>query len=209
IAWKVKEESFLKNVSAITDLKLRASYGEVGNERGIQLFQHLSIYTTGGTEVSIGNVGYPFNKVYQPGLILSGLPNPGLKWETAKITDIGLDAAFIGGRLTLTADYYIKESKDFLLNIPVPAQTGFTTAARNVGSIRNSGIEVAMDYRQSRKDFSYGINVNFSTINNKLLSLTEGKTALSNFQLNENGLFGLGGSVSWGVFCITNICGTA
>src|SRR5678810_957316 len=98
----------------------------------------------------------------------------------------------LNGALTLTADYYKKESKDFLLNLPVPTQTGFTTAARNVGSIRNSGIEMALDYRKSKKDFSYGINVNFSTINNKLLSLTEGQTALSNFQLNENGLFGLG-----------------
>jgi TonB-linked SusC/RagA family outer membrane protein len=205
IAWKIKEESFLKKSDAITDLKIRASYGEVGNERSIPSFQYLSTYSTGGTEVSIGNVGYPFNKVYQPGLILSALPNPGLKWETAKITDIGLDAAFLNGRLNLTVDYYIKDSKDFLLNIPVPAQTGFTTAARNVGSIRNSGIEVAVDYRKTNKDFSYGINVNFSTINNKLLSLTEGQTALSNFQLNENGLFGLGGAASWGEFSLTKI----
>jgi TonB-linked SusC/RagA family outer membrane protein len=207
IAWKVKEESFLKNVSVINDLKIRGSYGEVGNERGIFPFQYLSTYTTGGPEQSIGNVGYPFNKVYQPGLILSALPNPDLKWETAKIADIGLDAAFLNGRLTLTVDYYNKESHDFLLNIPVPAQTGFTTAARNVGSIRNRGIEVSVDYRKSKKDFSYGVNVNFSTIHNELLSLTEGQTALSNFQLNENGLFGLGGSGSWGEFSLSKIGG--
>ena len=85
--------------------------------------------------------------------------------------------------LTLTVDYYNNESKDFLLNIPVPAQTGFTTAARNVGSMRNSGIEVAINYRKANKDFSYGVNLNFTTINNELLSLTEGQTALTNFQL--------------------------
>jgi hypothetical protein len=62
-----------------------------------------------------------------------------------------------------------------------------------------------VDYRKTNKDFSYGINVNFNTINNKLLSLTEGQTALSNFQLNENGLFGLGGAASWGEFSLTKI----
>ena len=183
IAWKAKEESFLKNSNAISDLKIRASYGEVGNQNSVGLFQYLSSYSPGGPATSQVNVGYPFNKIYQPGLILSALPNPDLKWETTKLTDIGLDLALLNGALTLTVDYYKKESKDFLLNIPVPAQTGFTTAARNVGSIRNSGLEVTADYRKSKKDFSYGINVNFSTIKNKLLSLTAGQTGLTNIQL--------------------------
>ena len=207
IAWKAKEESFLKNVSAISDLKIRASYGEVGNQNSVGLFQYLSTYSTGGTQSEQSNVGYPFNKVYQPGLILSALPNPDLKWETTKLTDIGLDAAFLNGRLTFTIDYYKKESKDFLLNIPVPAQTGFTTAARNVGSMRNSGLEVAADFRKSRTEFSYGINVNFSTINNKLLSLNEGQTTLSNLQLNEHSLFFIGGNNNWGEYSQSRIGG--
>ncbi|MEP7108544.1 MAG: TonB-dependent receptor [Ferruginibacter sp.] len=207
VAWKVKEESFLKNNDIITDLKIRASYGEVGNQNSVGLFQYLSSYSPGGPSTSIGNVGYPFNKIYQPGLILSSLPNPDLKWETTKLKDFGLDLALLKGALTLTVDYYSKESKDFLLNIPVPAQTGFTTAARNVGSIRNSGIEVVVDYRKTKKDFSYGINLNFSTINNELLSLTAGQTALTNFQLNENGLFQIGGSSNWGEFSQSKIGG--
>ena len=124
------------------------------------------------------------------------------------MTDIGFDIAFLNGALTLTADYYKKESKDFLLNIPVPAQTGFTTAARNVGSIRNSGIEIAIDYRKSKKDFSYGINLNFSTLNNELLSLTDDLTTLSGLQLSSDGKgLGFPAGSSWRQYSLTKIGG--
>ena len=207
IAWKVKEESFLKNVRAIDDLKFRASYGEVGNQDGVGPFQYLAQYSTGGPQIDPNNYGYPFNGGYQPGIQLASIPNPDLKWETSKMTDIGFDITFLNGTLTLTADYYKKESKDFLLNLPVPTQTGFTTAARNVGSIRNSGIEMALDYRRSKRDFSYGINLNISTVKNKLLSLTKELTTLSDLQLSGDGT-GLGfGAGSWSQFSLTRIGG--
>lgn len=180
IAWKVKEERFLKDVNFITDLKLRGSYGEIGNQ-SVGLFQYLSQYTTGGAATTATNNGYPFNKVYQAGLVLASLPNPELKWETSKQTDIGFDAAFLNGDLTLTVDYYEKKSKDFLLAIPVPAQTGFVIANRNVGSISNKGIEIAINYRhQSSKDFNYGIGFNITTVKNKLLSLAASQTYINN-----------------------------
>ena len=207
IAWRAKQEPFLKNVNAIADLKFRASYGEVGNQFSIGLFQYLSSYSPGGPPSSQSNVGYPFNKIYQPGLILSALPNPDLKWETTKVTDIGMDLALIEGALTLTVDYYRKESKDFLLNIPVPAQTGFTTAARNVGSIRNSGIEIALNYRKSVGDFTFGASLNFATVNNKLLSLSAGQTALTNFQLSNPSLFSGLGSNNWAEFSQSKVGG--
>jgi TonB-linked SusC/RagA family outer membrane protein len=207
IAWKVKEESFLKDLRAISDLKIRASYGEVGNQDGVGLFQYLAQYSTGGSQIDPGNFGYPFGGVYQPGLQLAALPNPDLKWETSKITDIGIDITFLNGALTLTTDYYKKESKDFLLNLPVPTQTGFATAAKNVGSIRNSGIEIALDYRKSKKDFSYGINLNFTTLKNELLSLTEDLTTLSGLQLSSDGT-GLGfQGGSWPQYSLTRIGG--
>jgi len=208
IAWRVKEESFLKNANAITDLKIRASYGEVGNQDGIGLFQYLAQYSTGGPQIDPGNFGYPFNGSYQPGLQLAALPNPDLKWETSKMTDIGLDITFLNGTLTLMADYYKKESKDFLLNLPVPTQTGFTTAAKNVGSIRNSGIEIAVGYRKSKKDFSYGINLNLTTVNNKLLSLTDDLTTLSGLQLSSDGQgLGFPAGSSWQQYSLTRIGG--
>jgi TonB-linked SusC/RagA family outer membrane protein len=207
IAWRVKEESFMKNIDAINDLKIRASYGEVGNQDGVGPFQYLAQYSTGGPQIDFGNFGYPFNNGYQSGLQLAALPNPNLKWETTKMTDIGIDLTLMRGALTLTADYYRKESKDFLLAIPVPSQTGFITAARNVGSIRNSGIEFAADYRKSlSKDFTFGINFNITTVNNKLLSLTGDLKTLSDLQLSSDGQ-GLGFSPGWSQFSLTKIGG--
>ncbi|MBA2762493.1 MAG: SusC/RagA family TonB-linked outer membrane protein, partial [Segetibacter sp.] len=180
VAWRVKNESFLANVNAISDLKLRASYGQVGNQGGIAPFRYLGQYGTGGNSLSINNNGYPFNKVYQEGLVLQGLPNVNLKWETSVQTDIGLDAYFLNNKISFTADYYCKESRDFLLDIPVPSQTGFSVASRNVGSIRNSGVELGLEYREAEKPFKYGIGANLTTVNNKILSLYDGLNAIGN-----------------------------
>lgn len=205
IAWRAKQESFLKNVDAISDLKIRASYGQIGNQAGIGLFQYLGQYGSGGTATSSTNVGYPFNKLYQSGLVLTSLPNPNLKWETSDQTDIGLDASFLHGDLTLTVDYYDKKSRDFLLYIPVPAQTGFTTAARNVGSIDNHGIEVALTYNHTVKDFNYNVGLNITTVNNKLLSLATGQNFINN--LGNLGFSGNGAN-NWTTYSRSNVGGS-
>ncbi|MGI4728416.1 MAG: SusC/RagA family TonB-linked outer membrane protein [Janthinobacterium lividum] len=205
VAWRAKNESFLKDVSAINDLKFRASYGEVGNQSSIGLFQYLSLYGTGGSATSSNNFGYPINKVYQEGLVLTTPPNPNLKWETSKQTDFGLDASFLGGNLTLTADYYIKESKDFLLNIPVPAQTGFTSLTENAGSIRNSGLELGLEYRESKAAFKYGVGLNFTTVKNKILSLATGQDAIYN--LTTLG-FPNTGANSWVIYTESKVGGS-
>ncbi|HEY5463856.1 MAG TPA: TonB-dependent receptor [Hanamia sp.] len=205
IAWRAKEESFLKDVDAITDLKFRASYGQIGNQFNAGAFQYLAQYTSGPGANNQSNNGYPFNKVYQPGLVLTGIPNPNLKWETSDQTDIGLDAAFLNGDLTLTADYYKKTSKDFLLNIPVPSQSGFTTAYQNVGSIENSGIELALNYsHKTNSGFHYNVGFNITTVNNKLLSLTNSLNTLNN--LSSLG-FSTTGSNNWGTYSQTKVGG--
>ncbi|QNF33389.1 TonB-dependent receptor [Adhaeribacter swui] len=206
VAWRIKNEPFLADVNAIADLKLRASYGRVGNQFGIQPFSYLGLYGTGGNSLSINNNGYPFNKKYQEGLVLTALPNPNLKWETSVQSDFGLDAAFLNNRLTLTADYYIKESRDFLLDIPVPSQTGFSTAARNVGSIRNSGLELGIEYRESANAFKYGIGFNITTVNNKVLSLYDGLDAIGN--IGGLGFPSIGGN-NWVQFGLSQVGGEA
>ncbi|TDG35355.1 TonB-dependent receptor [Pedobacter changchengzhani] len=204
-AWKLKNESFLKDNKVIYDLKLRAGYGEVGNQNSISPFQYLPQYTTGGAASSANNLGYPFAKVYQPGLTLAALPNPDLQWETSKQTNIGLDAAFLEGRLNVTVDYYDKTSSKFLLAIPVPSQTGFTTAARNVGSISNKGLELNISFNESKKDFKYNVSLNLATVNNKIVSLADGLTSISNFgSLNLPTI----GSNPWNTFTRSTIGGS-
>src|ERR1019366_3402154 len=107
VAWKIKEESFMKDVTWLSDLKLRGSYGEVGNQGSVGLFQYQALYA-GNYAASVNgggadNLGYPFNKIYQNGIAQSQPANPGLKWETDYQTDIGLDAGFLNGALTVTA----------------------------------------------------------------------------------------------------------
>jgi TonB-dependent starch-binding outer membrane protein SusC len=205
VAWKAKKENFLKDVTAITDLKFRASYGEIGNQFNAGAFQFLSQYTSGPGANNQGNNGYPFNKVYQPGLVLTGIPNPDLKWETSDQTDIGMDASFLNGALSLTVDYYKKKSRDFLLQVPIPAQSGFTTAYQNVGSISNSGIELNLTYAHtSGNGFHYNVGFNITTVSNKLLSLTNSLNYITN--LASLG-FPTTGSNNWGTYSKSQVGG--
>ena len=186
VAWKIKNESFMQPVNWITDLKLRGSYGHVGNQSAIGLFQYAALYSGyfpsnlngGGND----NLGFPFNKIYQNGIAQSQPANPNLKWETDIQTDIGLDAAFLDGALTFTADWFNRNSKDFLLTLASPAQTGYNYITRNVGSMSNKGVEFAASYHGNKgKDFQYGITATVSAIKNKLTSITSGTSFVSNF----------------------------
>ena len=186
IAWRIKDESFLKNISWLSDLKLRASYGIVGNQSTIKFFQYQALYAgnyasnvNGG---GVDNLGYPFNKLYQNGIGQSQPANPSLKWETDYQTDLGIDATLMRGSLNVTVDWFNRRSKDFLLTLSAPAQTGYNFITRNVGSMTNKGIEVAINYSgNSGKDFHYGVGVTFSSIKNTLTGLTSGTDAVTNF----------------------------
>lgn len=204
-AWRIKEESFLKDVNAISNLKLRASYGEAGNQN-IGLFQYQSSYTTG---TATANKGYVFGdtKTYVDGLALAYLPNPDLKWETSIQKDFGVDFGFFDNKLSFTADYFIKESKDFLLNIQMPAQTGFTQATRNVGSIKNTGFEFVANYQNNDNKFKYGINVNLTTVKNKIEELAPGQNQVSNLQSLEFPTT-TSGNASWAVFSMSKVGGS-
>ena len=198
VGWRIKNESFLKDADWLYDLKFRGSYGEVGNESPIGLFQYQALYA--------GN--YPSN-VNGGGLIILVIhlikytkigiaqiqpANPTLKWETDKQTDIGIDAAFLHGALTFTADWFNRDSKDFLLRLTAPAQTGYNFITRNVGSMNNKGFEFAVNYNGNQeKDFHYGIGLTLTTIKNKLTSITSGTDFVTNFGgLGLNGFQGLG-----------------
>ncbi len=193
VGWRIKNESFLKDVNWLSDLKFRGSWGEVGNEAPIGLFQYQSLYAgnypsnvNGG---GLDNLGYPFNKIYQNGIAQTQPANPTLKWETDKQTDIGMDAAFLNGALTFTGDYFNRDSKDFLLRLAAPAQTGYNFITRNVGSMNNKGWEFAVNYNATgSRDFHWSVGVTATTIKNTLTSIASGTDFVSNFGgLNLNG----------------------
>ncbi len=192
-AWKAKQESFLKDVNWLTDLKVRASYGETGNQGDISPFQYQALfvgnkpasYNPGNDpppQTVYDNLGYPFNKLYQNGIAALQPENDKLKWETDTQADIGLDAAFLNGDLSFTTDWYDRKSKDFLLTVAASPQSGLAYITRNVGSMENSGLEFAVNYHHTaNRDFHYGVNLTLSTVNNKLTSITSGTTFVTNF----------------------------
>ncbi|ASU36268.1 SusC/RagA family TonB-linked outer membrane protein [Mucilaginibacter xinganensis] len=199
VAWKAKEESFLKNTDWISDLKFRGSYGKVGNQGSIGLFQYQGLYSTGSAATNSGNLGYPFNKLYQGGIAAIQPSNPNLRWETDYQTDIGMDASFLHGDLTFTFDWFNRKSQDFLLTLAAPAQTGYNFLTRNVGSMQNKGIEIAINYNHTINDFHYGLGLTVSAVRNKLTSITSG----TNFVTNFGGLSVAG--LGWSTFTETNI----
>jgi TonB-dependent starch-binding outer membrane protein SusC len=191
VAWKAKAESFLQDVNWLDDLKVRAGYGVVGNERPIGFFQYQALYAGNfPSSQNPGNLGYPFNNIYQNGIAQTQPANPNLQWETDYMTNIGVDAAFLKGALTVTADWFDRKSKDFLLTIPASPQTGYLLITRNVGEMSNKGVELAVNYRgQKGKDFQYGIGLTWSAIKNRLTSISSGVKNLTsaNFGFGLNG----------------------
>jgi TonB-dependent starch-binding outer membrane protein SusC len=186
IGWRIKNESFLKDVVFLEDLKLRASYGRVGNQTPIGLFQYQAWYVGNFPANYNGsgkdNFGYPFNKVYQNGSGQVQPANPNLKWETDEQLDIGLDASFFDGRFTFTFDWFDRDSRDFLLMLAAPAQTGYNFITRNVGSMNNRGIEMEFGYRGNiGNDFDFNASLTLSRIKNELTGITSGTSFVTNF----------------------------
>jgi TonB-dependent starch-binding outer membrane protein SusC len=205
VAWRIKNEDFMQDVHWINDLKLRVGFGQVGNEIPIRPFRYQALfagnyaanYNGGGND----NLGYPFNETYQNGVAQAQPASPELKWETDEQLDIGVDAAFLEGALTMTIDWFRRDSRDFLLTIPASPQTGYFFITRNVGSMRNKGIEIAMNYKGNKgRDFQYGVGLTVTSIKNTLTGLALNYDYITN-QLAGLTLTGQG----WDEFARTTI----
>lgn len=163
VAWRVSEEDFLKGNSLISNLKLRASYGLTGNSE-IPAYSSLSLLSSNyATIYSDGRVA---------GTGISRLANPDLRWEKTAQTDVGIEVSLFKGRISLEADYYYRLTTDMLLDAPVPQTSGYATIRRNVGSMYNKGVEIALNTRNiDRGGFQWTTNFNISFNRNKVLSL--------------------------------------
>ena len=145
--WRVSGEEFLKDNSIITNATLRASYGTVGN-------QDIDWYAARGFYSS----GYNYNE--KPGMTPTSISNSDLTWETSEQTNIGIDARFLDNRLSFTMDWYSKQTKDLLVEVGTNAASGFATQYQNAGTVKNTGLELSMGWRdQIGKEFKYGVNI--------------------------------------------------
>jgi TonB-linked SusC/RagA family outer membrane protein len=165
IGWNISEENFLRGNPTLNNLKLRLSWGQTGNT-SISPYQSLSVLSSIQTVFDDNlNIGYA------PGSIM---PNPELKWETTSQANAGIDAGFLSDRITLSADFYYKVTKDLLVNIPVTPSSGYTSQTTNLGNIENKGLELALNWRVIDRDFSWNIGSTFTLNRNKVLSLPQG-----------------------------------
>ena len=162
LGWKVSSEEFW-NSEAITTLKIRGGYGELGSQN-IPDYAYQSVFNlTSGT--SVGDV-------LVPGYAQTSFAIEDLRWETAKTTNIGVDVGMYDDKLTFSAEYYIKNVEDVLVGVALPSSVGFSQPViQNVGAIRNSGFEFEGLYRHRGGDFTLDIGMNLSTFNSEITSL--------------------------------------
>ena len=170
--WVISNEKFMEKASSwLSFLKIRGSWGQNGNE-GIGAFKYSATYSFG----PYGN--YSFNNAKdagQQGAYPARLSNEEITWETSEQLDLGFDARFIGGKLAMNFDYYVKKTKDLLLDVPVSAINGFAYVMDNAGTIKNSGIEVALNWNDNiGKDFTYNIGWNIATNKNEVTKVNNG-----------------------------------
>ncbi len=171
-AWRLSNETFIPDF--FSDLKLRASYGQVGNDK-IGNYRYIA---------SMANVFYSFsgqNGSFQSGMVTSGLANTDLKWETSTQKDFGIDMAFLDNKLRFVADYFITDVSDMLLGKTIPVTSGigslswgrYESVITNAGALTNKGFEFESSYNSSVGDFTYNVHANLTTYNNEVTDLGE------------------------------------
>lgn len=165
-AWRISDEDFMKDIETITSMKIRTSYGVIGNQ-GIPPYQSLALVGPFGEGVFNGPTG---SEVYTGNEPLT-YANKNLKWETTTQFDLGLDLSLLNNRITFTADYYNKKTSDLLLITPIPTTTGFSTTLLNVGNIANNGFELDLRTVNTRGVVSWNSSINFSTNRNEITNL--------------------------------------
>lgn len=160
-AWRVKEESFLKDATFLSDLKLRASYGVTGNQNGINDFASRGLWGAGA------------NYEDNPGTVPDQLANPDLKWESTRQVNLGINAAFLHNRLTAEVNLYDKKTTGLLLSVPLPKSSGYASMLENDGAMGNRGYELALhSVNVKNRRFRWGTTLTLSGNRNKILKLT-------------------------------------
>jgi TonB-linked SusC/RagA family outer membrane protein len=169
LGWRISQEKFVQNLNltALSDLKLRASLGYAGNN---SIGDYSSIATLGFYNYALGGS----SGVQVTGQAPNKVGNSQLRWEKNRTFDFGADIAFFNSRIYLSADYYTKTSKDLLLNIPVPTASGFSNNLVNIGEVQNRGWELALNTRNLEGALSWTTSFNLSHNENKVVHLAPG-----------------------------------
>ena len=168
--WIFSREDFFPMNDVLTFGKLSASWGQTGNNQ-------IGNYSS---KALVTDDTYIFGSAIQPGYITSSAPNPDLGWEVASSFNVGFDLSFFNGKVDLSTAYYKTNTRDLLLDVPVPQQTGYTNVLANIGEMENQGFEVQIAANQFNiGNVNIGVNANLTTYNNKVLALGPGQERIA------------------------------
>lgn len=160
--WRISEESFMQSFGFLYDLKLRASWGRLGN-------QNIGLYPFASTiQLGMNNI---FGGAPVDGAALTAMANPNISWETTEMSNFGVDLSLWNGLLDVTADYYIKNTYDILLRLPIPSIVGLTAPYQNAGKVRNIGWDLEVRHHNRVGDLDYSIAANVSDVHNEVMDL--------------------------------------
>ncbi len=174
-SWRVINEKFMMPLSWVSNLTLRASYGAQGNDNLNSYFLYQDLYSI-------------YNNLGEPGLVSYRLPTPDLKWETNKNLNVGLDFGVFNNRLTGTIEFFQRNAKDQLFNLPMPSSLGYATIAKNIGDMKNTGIEISLNGIPIKtKDWTWEVFANVTHYKNKITSLPQDYIDSGNKRLTVGG----------------------
>ncbi|HHV85673.1 MAG TPA: TonB-dependent receptor [Petrimonas sp.] len=171
LGWRITEESFFPKNGIIDNLKLRASWGRLGNENALGYYDFQALISTYNTMYQ-GYVKGNGDNAWA-GSIARGLENRSLKWETTDTKNVGLDYGLFNNRLSGSLNYYYNQTEDLLIIKALPPSAGLSDPILNVGKMRNTGVEFEANWRERKGEFNYSIGLNLATTNNKVISLAD------------------------------------
>jgi TonB-linked SusC/RagA family outer membrane protein len=191
-AWRISKENFMSNVSVLSNLQLRAGWGQVGNNT-IGRYKYFSTYDF--------EDGYVLGGKVQPAAAVTAMVNETALWETVEGVDIGLDIGLFNNSLTISAGVFDKLTKDILLTTSIPKVAGdLTPPTRNLGEMSNKGFEVDIDYRGKINDLRYKVKFNLSHVKNEVLTYSDVPALGKNIVMEGQPLYALYGYETAGIF---------
>ncbi|SHG06000.1 TonB-linked outer membrane protein, SusC/RagA family [Fodinibius roseus] len=180
--WVMTNESFMDNMSAISNLTVRASWGQVGS-------QEIDDFASIATISPYARYIFGESQTVSPGAVYLQLGNNDLQWETTTQKNVGLDISFLDHKLTLAMDYYVKDTDGVLLRVPIPTTSGLRRgngSFQNAGGLHNEGVEFTADYNNNFGELQYSISGNISTNKNEVTSLGNGEPIISEMTNDPN-----------------------
>lgn len=171
VGWRISEEPFFPKNTVISNLKFRASWGQLGNENALGQYDFLALIST-YNDMGQGYVQGSGSNAW-PGSIARALENRSLKWETTDTKNIGFDFGLFGNHLNGNINYYRNETRDLLITRVLAPSAGLNNPTLNVGKMRNQGFELELNWNDRINDFEYNVGFNISTVSNKVVSLSD------------------------------------